>query len=113
MKRSITFVLFIVAVAAFAAAFLKTQLTVTVRDETGNVVSGASIKLYSNRENWEKEIGHFAEATTDEKGVAKFKDLTSLNIYILVRKDDKDNTGGGEQTKLEEGKFNKITVIIQ
>jgi hypothetical protein len=112
MKKIITFSLFLFAFTAFAL-FLKTQLTVIVRDETGNVVAGANIKLYSNRENWEKEVNHFAEATTDEKGVAKFKEVANLNIFILVRKDDKDNTGGGEQTRLEEGKFNKITVIIQ
>jgi len=112
MKKLLTLTLILVIVTGFAA-LLKTSLNVTVRDETGNVVPDANIKLYSNRENWEKEVGHFDEATTDEKGIAKFKEVNSLNIFVLVRKDDKDNTGGGEQTKLEQGKINKITVIIQ
>jgi hypothetical protein len=32
----------------------------------------------------------------------------------LVKKGDKDNTGGGEKIgKLEDGKFNKVTIVIQ
>ena len=112
MKKSISILLLLVFISSFAA-FLKTQLTLTVRDETGNVVAGASIKLYSKKEDWEKEVNHFAEMTSDAKGVAKFKEVKYLNIYLLVRKGDKDNTGGGEQTKLEEGKFNKVTLVIQ
>ena len=112
MKRSL--VLFLVLAAAFSfAALLKTSLNVTVRDETGNIVEGASIKLFAKQEDYEKELKPFAEATTDEKGMAKFKDIDRLSIFILVRKGDKDNTGGGEQTKLEQGKINKVTVIIQ
>jgi len=112
MKKLLALTLIFVIVTGFAT-LLKTSLNVTVRDETGNVVQGAKIKLYSNRENWEKEIGHFAEDSTDEKGIAKFKEVTSLNIFVLARQGEKDNTGGGEQVKLEQGKINKITVIIQ
>jgi hypothetical protein len=112
MKKVFVFALLLLVASAFAPA-LKTSLNVTVRDETGNLVPGASIKLYSNREHWEKELNHFAEGVTDEKGIFKFKEINQLNIFILVRKDDKDNTNGGEQTKLEDGKINKITVMIQ
>jgi hypothetical protein len=112
MKKIFAFAALFVLLASFSI-ILKTSLNVTVRDETGNLVPGASIKLYSNRENWEKEVNHFAEGVTDEKGLFKFKEVNQLNIFILVRKEDKDNTNGGEQTKLEDGKINKITVIIQ
>lgn len=112
MKNIFAFVTLFMALTA-SSPILKTSLNVTVRDETGNLVPGANIKLYSNRENWEKETGHFAEGVTDEKGIFKFKEVTQLNIYLLVRKDDRDNTNGGEQTKLEDGKINKITVVIQ
>ena len=109
--------LFIIAFAFVAlssfALFLKTSLNVTVRDETGNVVVGASIKLFAKKEDYEKEVKPIFEATTDAKGIAKFKEVNNTTIFILVRKDDKDNTGGGEQTKLEQGKINKVTVIIQ
>ncbi len=112
MKKTLSILLLFVVASGFSA-LLKTSLNVTVRDETGNIVAGASIKLYAKKEDYEKETNPIADATTDEKGVAKFKELTNLSIFILVRKDDKDNSGGGEQTKLEQGKINKITVIIQ
>jgi hypothetical protein len=112
MKKLFVLSLVLVVLTSMAPA-LKTSLNLTVRDETGNLVPGADIKLYANRENWEKETGHFAEGVTDEKGIYKFKEVNQLSIFLLVRKDDKDNTGGGEQTRLEDGKINKITVIIQ
>jgi len=112
MKKALSILLVLVFISGFAA-LLKTSMNVTVRDETGNLVVGANIKLYANREDWEKEVGHFAEGVTDEKGIFKFKEVNHVNIFLLVRKDDKDNTGGGEQTKLEPGKINKVTVIIQ
>ena len=112
MKKLLALAFVFVALTGMAPA-LKTSLNVTVRDETGNVVADANIKLYSSRENWEKETGHFAEGFTDAKGIFKFQDLSNLSVFLLVKKDDKDNTGGGEQTTLEKGKINKITVVIQ
>jgi Prealbumin-like fold domain len=112
MKHFILLSLVVVLSLGFTT-FLKTSLTITVRDETGNIVAGATIKLYAKKEDYEKEVNPIAEGTTDEKGVAKFKELTHLSIFMLVQKGDKDNTGGGEQTKLEQGKINKVTVVIQ
>ncbi len=98
---------------AFRPPF-KTSLTLTVRDELGNLVEGASVKLFETKEDYLKEVNVAAETTTDEKGIAKFKGLKPIAYYIIVRKGDKDNAGGGEQIgKLEEGKFNKSTVVIQ
>ena len=112
MKKLLTLMLAVVIFTGFAF-MLKTSLNVTVRDETGNIVAGASIKLFAKQDDYEKETNPIAEGTTDEKGIFKFKELNNLSIFILVRKDDKDNSGGGEQTKLEQGKINKVTVIIQ
>jgi len=40
--------------------------------------------------------------------------LKPAAYFVLVKKDDKDNAGGGEKIgKLEEGKFNKVTIVIQ
>jgi hypothetical protein len=40
--------------------------------------------------------------------------MKSIKYYLLVKKGDKDNSGGGEEIgKLEDGKFNKATVVIQ
>ncbi len=77
-------------------------------------VEKAAVKLFEKEEDYLKEVNPVAEGNTDEKGVVKFKDLKSIPYFVLVRKGDKDNAGGGEQIgKLEEGKFNKATVVIQ
>jgi len=92
----------------------KTSLTVTVRDELGNTVEGASVRLFLKEEDYTKEVNSVAETTSDKKGIAKFNKLKPEAYFILARKGDKDNTGGGERMgKLEEGKFNKVTIIIQ
>mgnify|MGYP001585892369 FL=1 len=96
------------------AQLIKTSLTITVRDELGNTVAGASVQLFEKEEDYTTEKNSAAEGTTDEKGVVKFKNFKSLPYFVLARKDDKDNAGGGEQTgKLEEKKFNKVTIVIQ
>lgn len=93
---------------------LNTSLTITVRDETGNTVSGAEIKLFKTEQDYLKEVNVVMEGTSDAKGVLKLKKLEGISYYVLVRKDDKDNAGGGEIIgKLEEGKFNKATIVIQ
>jgi hypothetical protein len=110
--RSISLIALVVAVASFQ--LIKTTLTVTVRDELGNTVEGAKVQLFENEADYTAEQNVAAEGQTDAKGVLKLKDLKSLPYYVIVRKDDKDNSGGGEQTgKLEAKKINKVTIVIQ
>src|SRR5438105_11787908 len=88
-----------------------TSLTVTVRDELGNIVPEAKVQLFVREDDFTKEVNAVEEAVSDAKGLVKFKKLKPLAYFILVRKREKDNTGGGERvSKLEDGKFNKITV---
>lgn len=99
-----------------AASFqlIKTSLNVTVRDELGNTVEGASVQLFEKEDDYTKEQNVAAQAVTDKKGYVKIKDLKSMSYYVIVRKGDKDNSGGGEQTgKLEAKKMNKVTIVIQ
>lgn len=112
--------IFIVTIFFVGSSFLltpqliNTSLTITVRDELGNTVPGASIKLFESEENYNAEKNATAEGITDAKGVFKFKKIKIASYFVLVKKDDKDNTGGGEKIgKLEEGKFNKVTIVIQ
>lgn len=118
MKRYI-FLFSIVGLALMSFApvkilVFKTSLTLIVRDETGNTVDKATVKLYEKEDDYLKEVNAVAEGSTDDKGVVRFKDLKAIAYYVLVSKGDKDNAGGGEQIgKLEEGKFNKATVVIQ
>lgn len=103
--------IFMLALMSFQ--LIKTQLVITVRNELGNIEEGAKVQLYENEEDYKAEKNASAEGFTDKKGVVKFKEVNPTTYFLLVRKDDKDNFGGGEKTKLEENKINKVTIIIQ
>ena len=116
IKVLFTFCLLLAIVIGTASGFqiIKTSLNVTVRDETGNTVEGAKVQLYEKEEDYNAEKNVAAEGVTDKKGYVRIKDLKSMAYYVLVRKDDKDNFGGGEKTeKLEAKKINKVTIVIQ
>jgi hypothetical protein len=97
-----------------AFQLIKTSLNVTVRDENGNTVEAATVQLFENEDDYTKEQNVAAQGTTDAKGYVKIKDLKSIPYFVIVRKGDKDNAGGGEKTeKLEAKKINKVTIVIQ
>lgn len=109
-----TIVILTFAFTDASAQLFNTSLTITVRDETGNVVEGAEVKLFKSEQDYLKEQNVVMEGTSDAKGLVKLKKMEALSYYVIVRKDDKDNSGGGEIIgKLEEGKFNKVTIVIQ
>jgi hypothetical protein len=106
--------LLLIIFTATAFQLIKTSLNVTVRDEVGNTVQGATVQLFEKEEDYTKEVNVAAEGVTDKSGYLKIKNLKSISYFVIVRKDDKDNAGGGEQTgKLEANKINKVTIVIQ
>ena len=114
MKKSITIFTLLFAISLMSFQIIKTQMTITVRDELGNLVEAASIQLFETEDDYLAEKNVVAEGVTDAKGIAKFKELKAISYYVIVRKDDKDNSGGGEVIgKLEEKKINKVTIVIQ
>ena len=93
---------------------IKTTLNITVRDELGNIVEGATVQLFETEDDYLKEKNIVAEGTSDKNGIVKFKDLKPIAYYVIVRKDDKDNSGGGERTaELDAKRINKVTIVIQ
>src|SRR5690606_10572589 len=111
MKTRFILVTLIGFFALTAFQIIKTSLNVTVRDEVGNTVEGATVQLFKTEEDYNKEENAVAEATTDKKGVAKLKDLEALPYYILVKKGDLNNFGGGEQTDtLQARRINQVTI---
>lgn len=111
---TLLFMLLLSGYSTATAQLIKTSLTLTVRDDLGNTVKEANVKLFEIEADYIAEKNPSAEGTTDDKGVIKFKNLKSMPYFVLARKEDKDNTGGGEITgKLEEKKFNKVTIVIQ
>ena len=107
-------VVIVLMLAASAFQLIKTQLTITIRDEVGNVVQGATVQLYETEEDYTKEVNAVAEGKTDAKGIVKFKELKATSYFVIAKNDDKDNSGGGERTgKLEANRVNKVTIVIQ
>ena len=114
MKKSLPILIAALLIVCSAFQIIKTSLGVTVRDEVGNIVVGATVQLFEKEKDYTAEKNVAAEGVTDEKGYIRFKDLKNISYFVIVRKDDKDNSGGGERTgKLEEKKINKVTIVIQ
>lgn len=96
------------------AQIFNTKLRITVLDKLGNVVPEAEVTLYASKEDYTKETNpvHPTELT-DDKGRVTFKKLDAQSYYVIVRKGDMTNIGGGEIiSELEEKKLNKANVII-
>ncbi|WP_088124943.1 carboxypeptidase-like regulatory domain-containing protein [Roseivirga misakiensis] len=96
------------------AQILSTKLKITVVDELGNVVPDAKVILFANEADYNKEVNPVQPfKLTDSKGRVTFKKLDTKSYYIIVRKGDKDNSGGGEVvSKLVKGKVNKANIVI-
>ena len=102
------------AVLLLSFQIIKTQMQITVRNELGNTEEGTTVQLFETEADYQAEKNVVQTATTDKKGVAKFKDLKAISYYVLAKKGDKNNFGGGEQTgALQEGRINKVTIVIE
>ncbi len=103
-----------ILIALLSFQLIKTQLTISIRNDLGNIEEGVTIQLFETEEDYKTEKNIAAEGVTDKKGNIKFKELKAVSYYVIARKEDKDNAGGGEQTgKLEANRVNKVTIIIQ
>ena len=111
-QRIITLLSLILILSSFQ--LIKTTLHITVRDELGNIVEGATVQLFETEDDYLKEENVVTEGATDKNGIVKFKDLKPMAYYVIVRHEDKDNSGGGERTaELEAKRINKLTIVIQ
>jgi len=116
MKKIIAAVVLISIACAFKSDQLfKTNLKITVRNELGNLEEGVSVQLFKTEDDYRNEENPATEALmTNDKGEVKFKDLEPIIYFVNAEKGDKNNIGAGVQTdSLQEGKLNKITVIIE
>jgi len=105
----------LITTASFAyEQFLPTKLRIFVRNDLGNLEEGAAVTLYPTEEDYNQSQNQVAETLlTDSKGRVTFKDVEPKVYYVHVEKGDLNNYGGGIKTdKLEEGKVNKTTIII-
>jgi len=93
----------------------KTSLQITVRDDLGNIVEGAEVQIFNNKEDYQKEENPVQGIKySDEKGRVKFTDLDTQEYYVNVEKGDMNNYGAGIKTdQLADKRNNKVTIIIE
>lgn len=110
----LTLVMGMISEQSAEAQILSTKLKITVIDKLGNVVEDAKVTLFKNKADYAKEVNAVQKfKLTNSKGVVTFKKLDAIPYYVLVRKGDLSNAGGGEiVSKLQAGKVNKANVVI-
>jgi hypothetical protein len=92
-----------------------TSLRIIVRNDLGNLVENATVVLYKTEADYRSESNPVVEAAkTNQKGEVRFRDLQPVAYYVDVQKGDLSNEGAGVRLKrLDKGKVNRVTVIIQ
>lgn len=104
----------VVSVTLLSFQFLKTQLRITVYDDTGNSHENVEIKLYENEEDYNNDKIAFGPLKTNKKGKVTFHAVGEGPYFIEATKGELSNTFNGEKTaKLLKGKINKVVVIIE
>ncbi len=114
MKKATTF-LFAVAVlfSMTSSQLIKTSLRITVRNELGNLESGATVAVYKTKEDYDKSANPVALDKTDAKGIVTYEDMDAIVYYVTAEKGDRNNFGAGEKIEaLTPNRMNKMTVII-
>lgn len=120
MKKSkqLLFSVMLVSAALFSFSMtdvLPTSLKITILNELGNPVEGASVQLFTTDVDYRAEENAVSEVQlTDKKGRTTFKNMKPIVYFVNVEKGDKNNDGAGVQTDtLKTGLLNKVTIIIE
>lgn len=92
-------ILFIALTSTFTSckkdAPADTSLSITVSDELGNKVSGASVALYATQADFNTSTNPVATKLTDATGTVTFNKLSSVKYLWEAIKDCKNNANGG------------------
>lgn len=97
-----------------SAQLLSTKLNITVVDELGNPVEDATVSIYKTKDDYMQSQDTLMSATTDKKGLVKFKDLEPVSYFVDARTAEKNNDGKGAKiAPLEEGRVNKVNIVIE
>lgn len=92
---------------------IRTQLRVTILDDLGNVRPGAKVSLYKTTKDFNDNKRAYGPIEADEKGRAIFFSVENGPFYLEAVDGDYSNDFGGQLTDtLQEGKINKLNVII-
>lgn len=75
-----------------------TSLQLTLTDEAGNRVSGATVNLYGSQTDWDNGTNTLGTQFSDVNGIVTFSGLQSQKYYWFAQKDCKNNIMGASQT---------------
>jgi len=92
-----------------------TSLELSLKDGAGNIVAGASVKLYSSQTdlaNSTNQVG--TTQTSDATGKVKFSGLSAIKYYWFASKDCQNNANGSftTTTNLTSNVTNTANVIL-
>lgn len=72
-----------------------TSLQITIKDDLGNPVSGATVKLYSTVNDWNNETNQvLTTQSSNASGIVTFSPLSPIKYYWKVVKDCQNNYSG-------------------
>ena len=94
---------------------IRTALRITVLDNLGSKVTGASVILYNNEEDYRNSEHPVLEAQiTDNKGRVTFRGLEEKVYFVDVQMGDLNNVGLAVQTDtLQPNLINKVNIVIE
>lgn len=114
MKKHLLYLAFSVTLF-FGCSKPQTTLRLTLIDELGNPISGASVKLFASNtdyKNRSNQVG--ATVFSNSSGQATFEGLTGIQYFWYAEKDCRNNSKGAITTTapITEGKNNTVDNII-
>ena len=92
-----------------------TDLQITVVNELGERISGASVILYRLKTDYLNNINSIDSTTTNRSGQVEFKDLNTINYYFHIEKTPATNEFTEQKTiaPLTKNMLNTVTVLIE
>ncbi len=75
-----------------------TSLEITLRDDLGNTIPSAIVKLYPSETDYKNETNSLSVKYSNASGVVTFDNLTSMKYYFSADKDCLSNAFGGIAT---------------
>jgi len=86
------------------------QLEIIVRTESGQLVSGASVSLFTTENDWINKTNIVQSEETNNQGRALFSDLEEVRYYFFVVKNDMTNENQVSEIK-EALKINVKAIV--
>lgn len=91
-------------------------LELTIKNELGNLIPGATVKLYSNETDWRNQTNQIGSTKiTGSDGIVNFTNIDDIKYYWYVEKDCENNVNGAVTTvtPLSNTLKNRLDVILK